>query len=81
MYIEYLESYDYHVMVAHDGVEAIEKAQGNDLDIILMNIQMPVMDGLEAMRHQRAADLLTDVSFQELESLQSDYKTQGSQSY
>jgi CheY-like chemotaxis protein len=68
-------------MVAHDGVEAVEKAQGNDLDIILMNFQMPVMDGLEAMRHQRAADLLTDVSFQELESLQSDYKTQGSQSY
>jgi len=53
VYIEYLESYDYHVIVAHDGVEAIEKAQGNDLDIILMNIQMPVMDGLEAMRHQR----------------------------
>jgi CheY-like chemotaxis protein/anti-sigma regulatory factor (Ser/Thr protein kinase) len=47
---DYLESHDFQVVVAHNGLEAIDKANENNPDIILMDIQMPAMDGLEAIR-------------------------------
>jgi len=37
----------YHVDLAEDGFEAIEKAQENDYDLILTDIKMPLMDGYE----------------------------------
>lgn len=46
---EYLESLGYNILVAHDGLEAIEKAETCNPDIILMDIQMPAMNGLDAI--------------------------------
>jgi CheY-like chemotaxis protein len=51
---EYLQSHGYEVVVAHDGLEAIAMAQGAEPDLILMDIQMPAMSGLDAIAHLRA---------------------------
>ncbi len=51
---EYVESYGYKVIVAHDGLDAIAKAEQVKPDLILMDIQMPAMNGLEAIAHLRA---------------------------
>lgn len=36
------------VDIAHNGKEAVEKAEKKTYDVILMDIQMPIMDGIEA---------------------------------
>lgn len=45
-----IESYGYQVLEASDGLQAIESFRRYELDLILMDISMPVMDGLTATR-------------------------------
>jgi CheY-like chemotaxis protein len=53
---EYLESHEYEIVVAHDGSEAVAKAHEINPNLILMDIQMPVMNGLEAIAQLRTND-------------------------
>ena len=49
-----LEAEGFIVEIAENGQQAIDKVQNSSYDIVLMDMQMPVMDGLTATQHLRA---------------------------
>ena len=56
-----LESFGYRVLEASDGEEAVQVAQAEPPDLILMDLSMPAMDGFAAIHQLRKLLGLRDV--------------------
>lgn len=50
----YLKSRGYHVVFAENGLDAMEKLGSNDINLILTDLNMPYMDGMELIRTLRS---------------------------
>ncbi len=58
---DYLRANKLRVIQARDGLEAVKMVREHIPSLVLMDIQMPLMDGLDAIAHLRADDKHTDM--------------------
>ncbi|MDD5724786.1 MAG: response regulator [Candidatus Omnitrophica bacterium] len=57
----WLESKGYKVITAPDGKAAIELVKQKKADIVFMDLRMPVMDGVDALKSIRSFDTVTPI--------------------
>ena len=50
---EYLEGYGFHVVALPDGTAALETIREESVDIVILDVMMPKLDGLEVLRNIR----------------------------
>ena len=54
--VSYLDSIGFVVETAQDGLKGLEKYTGGDFDLVITDLSMPNMDGLELMKELREID-------------------------
>jgi DNA-binding NtrC family response regulator len=58
-----LELEGYNPVLTHNGAQALEKFRENPFEIVLCDIRMPVMDGIELLKQLKVLAPLTKVIF------------------
>ncbi len=56
-----LTKFNYHIEIANNGQEALTLVKENKFDLIIMDLMMPVMDGLEATTEIRKFEQIKGV--------------------
>jgi DNA-binding response OmpR family regulator len=56
-----LEEESFEVVVAHDGATGLRVAEASAFDIIVLDVMMPFMDGLQLTRSLRRQNILTPI--------------------
>ncbi|HYJ47192.1 MAG TPA: diguanylate cyclase [Pyrinomonadaceae bacterium] len=51
----------YHVLTAQNGSEAVEKTKNSLPDLVILDVMMPVMDGMEACRRIKESEATRDI--------------------
>lgn len=52
---------NYEVDIVENGRQAVEKANENDYDVIILDVMMPIMDGIEALKEMRKNNIKTPI--------------------
>src|SRR6266853_1204887 len=60
--VESLEGQGFRVLVALDGLEALERAAFSQPDLILLDVKMPGIDGFETCRQLKMNEQTRDIS-------------------
>ena len=75
MLSRYITKLGYQATLAENGRQALEKLQGEPFDLVLLDVQMPEMDGYQVLEHLKADPRLRDIpvimisAVEELESV------------
>ena len=56
-----LRIYGYRFLHAADGAETLRIATTEPVDLVLLDVQMPVMDGVQVLRHLKQRDATRDI--------------------
>ena len=57
----YLQSRGYSVIFAENGLDALEKLAVNDVNLVMTDLNMPFMDGIELIRTIRSDPELSEI--------------------
>ena len=66
---------EYNVLLAESGNEALLKLRNEKIDLILLDIAMPVMDGLETFKRMKEASIDIPVIFLTASGYEEDVRT------
>src|SRR6266568_7470753 len=75
MLSRYIAKLGYQAALAENGRQALEKLQGEPFDLVLLDVEMPEMDGYQVLEHLKADPRLRDIpvimisAVEELESV------------
>jgi len=60
--VDLLESYGHEVTSAYDGLEALEHIKTKEFDLILLDMQLPEMDGIEVLNRFKSDPKTADIT-------------------